>query len=90
MRRWLCGTYLHRGENHAGVRMLELRHDTFAYVLALPLVRRLVACKCTQNLHSSPFGAFIQRNKEFVQNCRSNVKGVRGRARKNGGSVNIG
>lgn len=59
MRQVLYGTNLHCGEHHAGVRMLELGHDTFADVLALPLVRCLVTCKCTQDLHSPPLRALV-------------------------------
>lgn len=90
MQRWLYNTYLHCCEDHAGIRMLELWHDTFANVLALSLVCRLVPCKCIQDGHPAPLRAFIQRNKQFVQDRRSNAKGVRRRASQNRGGVNIG
>jgi hypothetical protein len=51
---------------------LELRYHALADVLALLLVLGHISGKGIENRDSSPFRAFVQRNKKFVEDGGGN------------------
>ena len=67
-------TYPHSGENDAPVGVLELWYHAFAYMLAFLLILRLIPCQRRQYGNAAPLGAFVKRDKEFVQDCWGNGK----------------
>ena len=61
-------------QNHTTVRMLELRNDTFAYMLAFSFIDSIISSQRIQNGDPSPFRTFIQGNEEFLKDRRVDGK----------------
>ena len=73
-------------QNDTPIDMLKLRHHPFANMLALLLVLGHITGQRVQDGNSSPLGAFIQRDQQFVQDIGGNdedggIRGGRGRLR---------
>lgn len=67
-------TNLHCGEDHTPVYVLELRHDTFADVLALFLVMHNVSGQCVEDGDPAPFSTLVERNEKFAQDSTGYFK----------------
>ena len=63
----VASTCLDGGQNHTAVRMLELRNDTLAYMLAFSFVNRVIPSQRVQNGDPPPFGTFVQGNEELLK-----------------------
>ena len=60
MQRWLYNTYLHCGEDHTSVYVLELRHDAFTDVFALFFILHNVSAQCVENGHPAPLRTLVE------------------------------
>ena len=54
-------------QNHTAIGMLELRNDTFAYVLAFSFIDSIISSQRVQNGDSPPFRTFVQGYEELLK-----------------------
>ena len=84
------GTYRDGSQNHATVRMLELRNNTFAYMLAFSFIDGIIPSQRVQDSNPSPLRALVEGNEEFLKDRGVNGEETFFRSGGNGCEVNIG
>ena len=83
-------TYRDGSQNHATVRMLELRNNTLAYMLAFLFIDGIISSQRVQYGNPSPLRALVEGNEEFLKDRGIDGEDTFFGSGGNGCEVNIG